>query len=472
MAMSVPVDSPRQGLLAGLLTYGAGDAVLKLVSLATLPLFARALGPAEFGNYAIALTIAALMQAVLLLGGDSALARVWFATDDPAEQRSIAGSWLRFSLGVALAALAMLIPLALWLGTAMPGGAAAAAAACILAVTTAVSMPAQQVLRNRFQARTFALLNLVQALAFAGSGAMVVLTTDHGATGLLWAAISAHLIVLPARWWLVRDCWRAPTSTARRRELLAYGLPLVPASLAAWLGGQADRLIVQAWCTPAEVGWYGEAQTLAYGCQALVVGAFAQAWSPQITRLYGQDPQAAAAFASRLLPLLLAGLLPIATALAWAAPWLVPLIAGPDYAPAAAAMPGLALGLIAAGLSQIAALGISFSGRTGWFALIGSLGAGAGIAAGIALVPFFGMEAAAWISGATAWLAVAAQSLVGRRYWRLGRSSASTIAIALSGAALVAAARWADARAPWPAILAVTLSAAPLAILLARRRNP
>lgn len=468
--MTTPGDQPRQGLIASVLTYGAGDAVLKLVSLAALPLFSRSLGPVEYGRYVVALTLASMVQSLLLMGGDSALGRLWFASGDRAEQNSIAGTWLRFSLLVSLLGLAILLPLAPAIGhlVYLDDGLAPTLAALLLAPLAITSLLTQQVLRNRFQPRAFVALSLLQAGCFLVLGVMVVKLTNWGAAGLIAALIAAQVVVLPLRWWHLRDCWTAPTSALWRKRLLAYGLPLVPVSIAAWLGSQADRILIQQWCAPEAVGWYGTAQTITFGFQALIVGAFAQAWSPHITRLHGEDPRAAAALAARMLPILTAGLLPVAVGLAWGAPWLIALVSGPAYAPAAAAMPPLALGLLAAGVGQVAALGISLSGHTGWFALIGWSTAVVGVGCNLLLLPSYGMEAAAWISSLVAWLTVGAQAAIGRRYWDLPFPLRRMLLLLSLGILAIAGACWRGEPTGWPlsSLLMTLVAALPAALAL------
>lgn len=413
-------DTPRPtGLTEAVLTYGVGDAVLKLASLIALPVFTRTLGPAEYGLYVIALTIASLLQSVLIMGGDSALARLWFATHDAGERTVIAATWLRFSLWTSLAATAAIVLLAPWIGRLVFGGQGKTLviAAVLLVPVSIASQLAQQILRNRFRPRAFVAVNVLQAVCFLGLGITIASTTTWGAIGLIVAGLVAQLLVLPLRYSLIQDCLRAPTSPRWRRELLAYGLPLVPASLAVWLGTQSDRLLVQTWCTPEQIGWYGAAIAIVGGCQALLVGAFAQAWSPHICRIHGDDPAAAAAETARMLPLIIALLLPVAVSLAWWGPWLVPLVCGQAYAPAAAAMPALALTLLAAGVGQISALGISLGGGTGWFAAIGWTAALIGVACNLIFLPVLGMVAAAWTAALVAWLTVLAQIGISRRYW-------------------------------------------------------
>src|SRR5436190_8432458 len=77
-------------LARDLAIYGSGDLLVRAAGFLTLPLYSRLLAPGQFGIWNFLLTLTFLLNSVLLLGGDQALARLHFGTDERRERRILA----------------------------------------------------------------------------------------------------------------------------------------------------------------------------------------------------------------------------------------------------------------------------------------------------------------------------------------------------------------------------------------------
>ena len=468
----------RGGLGRAILTYGMGEAALRALGLITLPLYSRLLGPHAYGEYVLALGLLGLASAVFILGGDSALARLWFTASNDGERHALAGAWLRFHALLSVLGAAAIAVASPWLATAIFGTDQAwplVALAGLCLPPAILNALASQILRNQFRARALITVNLLQAGCTVLLGSVAVWALAWGPGGLLAALLVASTLALGLRASLVSACWRSPGERSLLRPLLAYGLPLVPVSIAMWIGSTADRLLLKQWAPLAEIGWYGVAFGLFSGVHGLLSGAFAQAWSPHITAIHEQDRERAAALAASAAWHLTALTVPVAVALAVFAPWIVQLISGPSYAPAAEVLPPLAFALLALVTSQVTGLGITFASRTGWFAAISWLAAGGTIAIDLLLIPRWGMLGCAWAFCLGAWFTTTAYAWVSRRYWQVPYERVRIAAtMLLGGLAIVAGQACGQALGHTaPALLVagglVAVSAVPLALTWRQR---
>jgi O-antigen/teichoic acid export membrane protein len=169
--------------------------------------------------------------------------------------------------------------------------------------------------------------------------------------------------------------------------MLRYALPLIPAGLAYWVTGFADRYFVQAYTNTAQVGLYSVGSSLAAGV-ALVTGAFQQAWGPFALSIHTQ-PDAKQTYATVFLFYLwVAGA--ISAALSLFAPEILRLLATKQYAGASPVVGVLALSYVMIGLTYIAATGPAIAKRTGPTGIAMAGAAVLNILLNFALVPTFG----------------------------------------------------------------------------------
>jgi O-antigen/teichoic acid export membrane protein len=248
----------------------AGMARLGLGFIASL-LIARALGPADFGVYAVLAAtvgiVGALAEGGLTEAAVLRIAAVWPAVLDAAEQRARAFFWLRLALSAAVVALgcaaAGLIVgrfldgvdegLLRWALLGIVATAASGALSAILQATGAFGRMSTLTLINTgftalFAAGLAALgqLNLLSALVVLGIGTSLI--TFGAAAGML-----------------PRGLRPGPTPDVRReaRELFHTGRWLWLASLFAMLTANAEVLLLNRWVALPLVGAYALALNLA-----------------------------------------------------------------------------------------------------------------------------------------------------------------------------------------------------------------
>jgi O-antigen/teichoic acid export membrane protein len=403
------------------LIYGVGEAIIRSFGILTVPIYTRIFPPDEYGILSFVLTLMGLFSAVLVLGGDSAYARYFFEARTDAQRRTVTTTWIGFLALWSLVAVAAVLPFSGLISNASFGSDANAwliATALIAAPLSLTNRMCAQVLRNQFKAAAFTTLNIISTVATVGFSLGAVLLFDTGVLGILVGALLAELVMLPPRLWAARAMFGSDVSARVLVNLLRYGIPLVPTSLAFWVFLASDRLILGKLSTLAELGLYSVAVSLV-GLANIVIGSFSQAWTAHSLRAYEETPDQAPQLYGRVLTYLLVGFGLLGVGLTAFGPELLDLLAGGSYDRAAEAVPPLAIGMVAYASTLVTGAGIGLMKRTKYLAVLSALAALLNVVLNVLLIPPFGMVGSAWATAVSYLFLTLAFLVVAQRLWRV-----------------------------------------------------
>ncbi len=136
-------------------------------------------------------------------------------------------------------------------------------------------------LRWRIRPRQFALVSVTMAFVVTASSAIYVLALDLGVEGALLGQLTGFATGGLLALWLNRDLLALRFSTSRLKVMLAYSIPLVPASTGVFLNGYADRVAIQSRLSLNDVGIYGVGYRLSLIVGLTLIG-FQGALLPQV----------------------------------------------------------------------------------------------------------------------------------------------------------------------------------------------
>lgn len=399
--------------------YGLGDILVKGIAFFTLPIYTRLFTPEEYGIWNFIITVVGLLAGILILGGDSAYARFFFEAKTLREQQVITSTWFGFlalwSSGVIILCLPLIDEISHWsFGTVQYGPLFIMA--LLAAPLTLINTMCGQVLRNQFQAKLFTVLNALTVLLTIGLSLYAVIGLKWGLAGLMAGPLAAAAIMLPIRLWTARKMLRPRFSGSVLGKLLAYGTPLVPVSLAYWVFGVSDRLILGKLSSFDQVGLYVVANTTT-GVLSLINGALSQAWTPYSVRLYEEQPALASLFFGQFMTYILVGFGLLCVGLATFAYELLVLLSTPDFYSAAWAIGPLALGFMAYASTQITAAGIGLTKQTKYYAIFSWLAALLNLVLNLVFVPNWGMMAASWSTAVSYIFLTIAYLITSQRLW-------------------------------------------------------
>lgn len=399
--------------------YGAGDVLLRATAFITMPIYTRIFSVDDYGILNFVLTITGLLGAVLILGGDSAYARYFFEAKEHEQRQIVTSSWFGFLALWSCAVIAIFVPLAGFFSQWSFGSAEEGRFFAIALVTAPVVLINQlcgQALRNQFRARLFTVLNVTTTLLTIGISLYAVTRLQMGLAGVLMGTLAAAILVLPVRIFTVRDLLRPVFSLTVVLEMLAFGLPLVPASLAIWVFMSSDRILLGKMSTLDQLGLFAVATSVA-SILVLINGAISQAWSPHAYHVFETQPEQARVFYGQVMTYLLIGFGILVVGVTAFSGVLLRVLAAPAFAPSALAVGPMALGIMANATVNITALGISLVKKTKYLAIATWIAAGVNVVLNLVLIPRWGMLGSSWAMAVTYACLSAAYLVIGQRLW-------------------------------------------------------
>jgi len=371
--------------------YGLAGIISRFISVFLVPIYTRLFTPQDYGVLSLVASSIGVVSTLVVLGLDNSAHRWFWDTEDNLDRRRTISSWASCQLVVATLAGLAIFAAAGPLGRLIVDRPDAPLYFRISAFTLPLTVLGTIVtgwfrMQRRPWSTTFYALgtNLLTVLLTL----VFVVWLRWRLAGVYYAQVIGLAVGSIAAAFLLKD-WIAPrfADLARLRQMLRYSLPLIPAGIAYWVVGFADRYFVQAYKTTAEVGLYSVGSSLAAGV-ALATGAFQQAWGPFAFSIHGQADARETYATIFLYYLWAAGAM--SAALSLFAPEILRVLTTSQYAGAATVVGILALSYVMIGLTYIAATGPALAKRTGPTGIAMVSAALLNIVLNFALVPTFG----------------------------------------------------------------------------------
>ena len=406
-------------LFSDIAVYSSGSLLIKGMSLISAPIYTRIFDPGQYGAWSFINVMVAFLTGILFLGGDNAYTRFFFQCRSEEEKRTLSATWFSFLALWSVVVLALVLPFSgqlagLLLGT--PAYRGALALGFISSPLLMMNLILSQVLRNRFQAKAFAALNVTTAALTLILAVSFVLVFDLGVAGALLGAALAALIMIPVRLFFVRDLLEWRFSVVFLKRLLAFGLPLVPMNVAFWLFSNADRLMLSRLATLEDVGLYSIAAAMA-ALLMLLQTSVGQSWLPHAVKVYEEDREQAAAVFKKTMVFLLAASGFVVTGFVALAQEVIFILVPPFYYGAFAAIPFLAGGFLFFTSAQVSAVGIMVKNKTVYIMLACWAVAVINIGLNYLFIPRFGIAGAGAATGLSYILFAASYAFISRRLW-------------------------------------------------------
>lgn len=273
-------------LLRSGVIYAGANILSAGVPFLLLPLLTRALAPAEYGEIVSFYMLVAVTSAVAGLTLHAAVGVRWLdrAKGDPASYTATAIVMVAASATFAALGSALIAPrMGVELSPTLSGLAA------IVAGTNVLQSVRFAVWQSCEQPRAAATLQVSSAILNITLSLLAVFVLHMGGFGRIAAAVlSGGLVAVTSIWLLVRD--RAATRPTRKdaKDLLRFGVPLIPHTLAGSVLTNADRFAVSAQLGVGALGVYGVASQMGMVMNVMADAAM-KAYTPTLYRLLGRN---------------------------------------------------------------------------------------------------------------------------------------------------------------------------------------
>ena len=342
--------------------YGLGGIVSRVLAVFLLPLYTRYLEPTDFGAVGLLVGLSAVLVTILRAGISSAFFRFYFDAEDDAGRLLVLRTSFWFTMASATAGLAggvlLAGPIADLLNLEDPN----------LVRATFVGIWAQMnyeqltaLFRVEERSGLFVLASLANIAVTIATTLVLVVGYDQGALGVIAGNFTGTLAVYLALLGYRRAQLGLQLSRPLLREMNRFGVPLVPSALALIALSFGDRFFLNELVGAAEVGRYELGARIA-SAMVLLLTAFRMAW-PAFAYSIEDEAEAKRTYAY-VLTYLVALASWLALALGLLSPWLVRLLATPEYYEGGRVVALLAFGAVAYAGYIVIAIGVGRAKRT------------------------------------------------------------------------------------------------------------
>ncbi|MBN1348404.1 oligosaccharide flippase family protein [candidate division KSB1 bacterium] len=379
--------------------YGLGDVIIKAIAFILIPLYTEHLTPADYGELSLLQAIEIVLPIILSFGFNSAILKVFHDYEDQFDRQEVVSTALIFILIIALPICLLLFNSASFFARLIRFNSPEAATyylqlIFISAFFSLFRLTALSVLRAYEQGIHYTVINIIHFTLLVSMNILFVAILKQKVAGIVQSsAITSAVVFLGITTVMIKRI-RLSFSRQKLRELLAFGLPLVPGGLAVWTLTLADRYLLKFLSTTEEVGLYEIGYKFGMMLNMLLIHPFRTAWLPFMFSIQKD------AAAKRIYSVVLTYFLCLA---AWL--WLgisalgheaVILFTKPAFYAGYQSISLIALANLFYGVYYTVDVGVLVKGKTTAYAAITAIGALIDIALAYFLIPDFGMMGAAF----------------------------------------------------------------------------
>ncbi|MBN2247535.1 MAG: oligosaccharide flippase family protein [Coriobacteriia bacterium] len=372
-----------------------------LTALVTVPIFTRAVGAAEYGDFYLITTATSVAAAVATAWITGAVVRFYWTYHKQERLDDFVSTTLWATAG-SIFGVSAIIGMGAWLlRDVIPAGVLALVPVGLgsLAVNYFVQV-ALQVLRAANRSTSYAVLSVASTLITTAFSIYFVASGDLGAFGILLGVVVGNLIVLPfSLRSIAREGSLAPTHVRRDvlAEFMRFGLPLVPATVSSLLLVLSDRYMLGILRDSAEVGLYSLTYGLGEKIMQLITLPLIITMVPVMTQAFEQQgAEMAQKVQTQFTRYFALATIPILGGLLAAGEDFMTVFTGTEYHSAYPILPVVAGIAMCWALVQLAGNGIALAKRSTIIMSNTLAGTAFNVAGNALFIPRYGYTAAAW----------------------------------------------------------------------------
>lgn len=413
--------------------YGSGSLVHYSIAFLLIPVYTRCLTPSEYGILEVITVTLSLLLIFYIMGMSTAIFKSYFDTKDENSRKTIISSAFIYLSLTSLAFSIILVFLAPFISSIFFGTRDNTLLFIIafssLFFDTGLIIPLA-LFRAKGEPRKYVTVSVSRFIVGVALNMLFVVVLTRGVLGILLAQLitsaAFYLFLIPG---IIKE-FSFSFSTHKLRDMLRFGLPLIPAGLGSALLTLADRYFLNFFSTTGEVGLYSLGYRLGSVINGLIANPFQLAWLPFLFSI--KDNHNAREVYSRVLTYFALIAIFFALALSVLAKPVLWVMATPPFYTAYKVIPLIAFSYVLQGCYLVVAVPFYLTNRTKWLAYLVGSAALANLLLNYLLIPGYGMMGAAtatFISYASLFLAAI---FTGRRYYTIPYEYSRVLKIFLS----------------------------------------
>jgi len=400
------------------LIYGLGEVASQLIGFFLLPLYTRYLTPSDYGILEIFQITTSVLSIAIVMGISTALFMSYFNYENQQKRKTVVSTALIFLTLISLSIILMLVILASNFSIFFFGTPQYTIYFQVIFLTLffdiAIVIPLA-IFRAREESKKYVIISLLRLLISVGLNIYFIVVLKKGVFGILEGGLITasflYVLLIPGLFKEIRFRF----SKYDLKEMLKFGLPLVPANLASWILNASNRYFLLFLTTPFELGLYSMGNNFGLIVRVLIVGPFTIAWAPFYWSVE-KEKNAKEIFSSVLTYFFLVGMF-ITLGISILSKDILVIMTTPPFYGAYKVVPLIALSYVLYGCYFIVCIGLNLRKKTKFQPLIIGIAAIINLGLNFVLIPNYGMMGAAiatFISYLT--LPIGAY-LISRRYY-------------------------------------------------------
>jgi O-antigen/teichoic acid export membrane protein len=393
------------------------------ISVLSTPIYTRGLGVEGYGQYMLITALFSVYSNILSLGLQSGLVRSYGLASNEDARISIEKTCLTAALLLAGLNVVLAWALSYWAWLLLPLDSPEISARILLLVglwsgLEVISMNCFTLLRLEYKSMAYTVGIVAKAIISVGAAYWMITYLGLGVEGAALAQAAGSLILALVLLIMYRRHLRKlQLSTGELREMLKFGLGLIPGNLGAWILSLSSRYVIQYYLGTGAVGLYSLASRIGSLVDVGVTTPFQLSWSVVLFPAAREGSivelikktftyyNAVACFFALMLGLF--------------SKEIILLLGGQQYIGSEPVVFLVALGLVAAGWLNFLAVGFNLVNKTHYFSIIFCAAAALNLSLNVLLVPRWGIYAAAISTLVSYMLSSSVYLLASRRYLRV-----------------------------------------------------
>jgi O-antigen/teichoic acid export membrane protein len=357
------------------IAYGLGKGIKKFLGFLLVPLYTRALTPADYGILDTLGTFVFFVAVFLNLGLESASGFYYFQPKEETERGKILFTVFVLRLLTIIPALILSyfssdISLLLFKTDEYTN---VVLITCLLLPLNVITSEQELIYRFHRKPWKYNLLTIIRTLVNIGAGITLVVNLKWGVVGAQLASlISSIVVVVFSFFFYTRNKYTYQFSLIWAKKLIKYGFPLVIGGIAVWVYQVSDRYFLLYYKNLTDIGYYSIGSTFSQPL-GLINTAVQMSWGILFYEIYnseGPEKTESKKAISGLVKYYIILASVIGLFLSVFAYEIVSLVATPEYLPGIVVLPLLLFASIMAQLVEIIGIGITLSEKTIYFTYI------------------------------------------------------------------------------------------------------
>lgn len=272
----------QSSLLIQLRNFGIGPLVGMGISMLTVPITTRLVSPEEFGKSSLFTLVQSIFSVITLFGLDQAFVR--FYNDKTIDAKKLLSHCLILPFGLCVIFILGIILFGRELSFYLFGQneTLIMGLLCFNLPALVVVQFSMLIIRMEMRGRTYSALNVTTQIINFSVLLLFLNFYEKTFRSIVFATVASSLCSMCLSIFFTRDSWKLKNNKVDGnliKQLLLFGMPLIPATMLSWVLNSFDKLALRTWSSFEELGLYAAAFKIV-GLLSIIQGIFTTAWVP------------------------------------------------------------------------------------------------------------------------------------------------------------------------------------------------